>query len=179
MAGSDLWQTVAQQLAAATNNPYLYAQVQAESSFNPTAVSSEGCQGIAQICDSVNFDPFDPMASLQYMATRMQNAFSLFGNWRDALASYNCGVGCATKCQGQPLSCYPAETQAYVTSIMGSGSSAPSASSPAPSTPTPSLVTAMPTIAAPSKGAVFTFVVLTAVILIIAAVSVRRAPSGT
>jgi len=112
----------AQQVAAANGIPWdiFNAQIMQESGYNSQAVSRAGCKGIAQICDSVNFDPFDPLASLDYMGSRMAAAFSKYGNWSDALASYNCGNGCADKCAGN-LACYPAETQSYIASILGGG----------------------------------------------------------
>lgn len=77
---------------AAGINPYVFlGMIQQESSFNPSAVSSKGCQGIAQICDAVPFSPLDVSASLQYAAQRIANSLKTCGSYAGALAQYNSG----------------------------------------------------------------------------------------
>lgn len=117
-------QTAAQQIAAHYGIPWdvFNAQITQESGYDPSAVSSAGCIGIAQICDSVSFDPHDPFASLNYMAQRMSNAYAKYGDWGQALASYNCGDNCnGTGYVSPNASDWPAQTQAYVASILGGG----------------------------------------------------------
>jgi soluble lytic murein transglycosylase-like protein len=87
------FQSYAQMMAQEYNIPWplFNAQIQQESGYNPNAVSSAGCIGIAQICDNVPINKWDPFASLQYMAQRMAGAYQKYGNWEDALNSYNGG----------------------------------------------------------------------------------------
>lgn len=87
------------------------AQIQAESGFNPNAVSPAGAIGIAQIIPSTaaawGVNPRDPAASLNAAARHMGQSFRQYGNWRDALSVYNSGRPWA---QGQRFS----ETRNYV-----------------------------------------------------------------
>jgi soluble lytic murein transglycosylase-like protein len=112
-------------------DPHLFrAQIAAESGWNPSAVSSAGCVGIAQICDRVSFDPHDPVASMNYMAQRMSGSLRSYGgNYAAALAEYNCGAGCAGNWLAGKGS-LPAQTQAYIATILGGATSnAPSGAS--------------------------------------------------
>jgi hypothetical protein len=70
-------------------------QINAESAFNPYAVSKAGAVGIAQILPSwhPNVDPTDPFASLDYAARLMRGYINHFGSWRLALIAYNAGPG--------------------------------------------------------------------------------------
>ncbi len=70
-------------------------QINAESAFNPNAVSKAGAVGIAQILPSwhPNVDPTDPFASLDYAARLMRGYINHFGSWRLALIAYNAGPG--------------------------------------------------------------------------------------
>ena len=114
-------QAYAAQLASQYGiDPQIFAaQITQESGWDPSAVSKTGCQGIAQICDSVSFDTSDPIASLQYMANRDAQALSQFGgNWPLALVAYNCGPGCAQQ-YAIGARTLPAETQDYITKILG------------------------------------------------------------
>jgi len=70
-------------------------QINAESAFDPNAVSSAGAVGIAQILPSwhPNVDPTDPYASLDYAARLMRGYLNHFGSYRLALVAYNAGPG--------------------------------------------------------------------------------------
>lgn len=143
---STSWQD--QAAAAATvygiDPPMFVAQISAESGGDPNAVSKAGCQGIAQICDAVPFNPFDVTASLQYAANRMAQALQRYGgNYSLALASYNCGVGCADKVAAGKQN-LPAETVAYIQKILGGGG-APATSGTSPASSSGSSSTFAPT----------------------------------
>jgi Transglycosylase SLT domain/D-alanyl-D-alanine carboxypeptidase/Putative Flp pilus-assembly TadE/G-like len=100
----------------------LAAQLMAESSFDPYAVSSAGAQGIAQFIPSTAaayglHDPFDPAAAIDAQAHLMADLLRQFdGSPQLALAAYNAGPGAVEGCDCTPP--YP-ETRAYVTRILG------------------------------------------------------------
>jgi len=71
---------------------------QQESSYNPSAVSSEGAQGLMQIMPandaSLNVsNPFDPTQSANAGAALLQTYYNQYGNWTQALEAYNQGPG--------------------------------------------------------------------------------------
>jgi soluble lytic murein transglycosylase-like protein len=70
-------------------------QINAESAFDPYAVSTAGAVGIAQIMPALHpaVDPTDPYASLDYAARLMRGYIIHFGDWRRALVAYNAGPG--------------------------------------------------------------------------------------
>ncbi len=70
-------------------------QINAESAFDPYAVSTAGAVGIAQIMPTMHpgVDPTDPYASLDYAARLMRGYIGHFGDWRRALIAYNAGPG--------------------------------------------------------------------------------------
>lgn len=92
-------------------------QIRQESNFNPNAVSGAGAIGIAQIMPGTakgwGVDPHDPIASLNAAAKNMAAYVKKYGSYRDALVAYNAGPGRV----GGAL---PAETQAYIKTILGS-----------------------------------------------------------
>jgi len=99
----------------------LAAQLLAESNFNPFAVSPAGARGIAQFmpgtADAYGLrDPFDPVAAIDAQARLMSDLLGRSGSTALALAAYNAGPAPVDAC-----SCVPpyAETQAYVTRILG------------------------------------------------------------
>jgi soluble lytic murein transglycosylase-like protein len=103
-------------------------QINQESGFNPTAISSAGAIGIAQFMPAtaaaLGFDPHDPTVSLRMAALFMaQKQASYQGAEAKALAAYNAGDGtvqaAVTRCGTTWLSCMPAETQQYVAAILG------------------------------------------------------------
>jgi hypothetical protein len=70
-------------------------QINAESAFDPNALSSAGAVGIAQILPSwhPDVDPTDPYASLDYAARLMRRYLTYFGTYQRALVAYNAGPG--------------------------------------------------------------------------------------
>ena len=110
-------------------SPDLYVrQIQQESGFNPYAVSPAGAQGIAQFMPttaaSMGVNPWDPTSALYGGARLMAQLNQQFGgNYAQALAAYNAGPGAvqyAINAGGSNWYAYlPAETQNYVTVIMG------------------------------------------------------------
>jgi hypothetical protein len=98
----------------------LAAQLMAESSFNPRAVSPAGALGIAQFMLSTARsyglrDPFDPVASIDAQAHLMSDLLRQFHSVPLALAAYNAGSGAVAGCHCVPP--YP-ETRAYVARIL-------------------------------------------------------------
>lgn len=94
--------------------------INAESAWNPNAVSSKGAEGIAQLMPGTapNINRFDPFASLAYAAQLLRSYFDEFGNWDAAVAAYNAGPNAVRQYGGIPP--YP-ETQNYVAKILGTG----------------------------------------------------------
>lgn len=97
------------------------AQITQESGWNPNALSGAGAQGIAQFMPGTAAgmglsNPWDPVASLQAAAELDHSLFQKYGSWPYALAGYNAGSGAIAP--GSSPSSWPAETQAYVKSIM-------------------------------------------------------------
>ncbi len=98
----------------------LAAQLQAESGFNPGAVSPAGARGIAQFMPATAAayglrDPFDPRPAIDAQAHLMSDLLGQFGEIRLALAAYNAGPAPVAACDCVPA--YP-ETQAYVARIL-------------------------------------------------------------
>ncbi len=98
----------------------LAAQLEAESGFNPRAVSPAGALGIAQFMPATARsyrlrDPFDPIASIDAQAHLMSDLLRRFHSVPLALAAYNAGSGAVTACGCVPP--YP-ETRAYVARIL-------------------------------------------------------------
>jgi soluble lytic murein transglycosylase-like protein len=98
----------------------LAAQLEAESGFDPGAVSPAGAQGIAQFMPATAAayglrDPFDARAAIDAQAHLMADLLARFGSVELALAAYNAGPAAVAACGCVPA--YP-ETQAYVTRIV-------------------------------------------------------------
>jgi hypothetical protein len=99
----------------------LAAQLQAESNFNPFAVSRAGAQGIAQFMpDTARAyglrDPHDPVAAIDAQARMMRDLLRRFASVPLALAAYNAGPERVANC-----GCVPPipETRGYVARILG------------------------------------------------------------
>lgn len=94
--------------------------VQAESGWNPGAVSPKGARGLAQLMPGtaallgVNAD--DPLQNLDGGALYLRQQYDRFGSWRLALAAYNAGPEAVTRHGGVPPF---AETTAYVRAVWG------------------------------------------------------------
>src|SRR3954467_3792461 len=98
----------------------LAAQLYAESSFNPFAVSKAGAEGIAQFMPGTAqgmglSDPFDAEAAIDAQAHLMRDLVRQFGSVPLGLAAYNAGPGPVSAC-----GCVPPipETQGYVARIL-------------------------------------------------------------
>jgi soluble lytic murein transglycosylase-like protein len=113
--------------AAGINPTYFVRQIQAESGFNPGAVSPAGAEGIAQFmpatAKSMGVDPFDPLASLKAAAQLMYAYIQRFGSEDKALSAYNAGPGAtqsAINKGGVNWELYvPTQTQNYIATITG------------------------------------------------------------
>lgn len=94
--------------------------VTTESGFRPTAKSSKGAIGLAQLmpgtAQMLRVDPHDPKQNLEGGARYLSQQYRKFGNWRLALAAYNAGPGAVEKHRGVPPY---RETQNYVRAILG------------------------------------------------------------
>jgi hypothetical protein len=98
----------------------LAAQIEAESGFNPNAVSPAGARGIAQFMPATAAsyglrNPMDPKAAIDAQAHMMSDLLRRFRSVPLALAAYNAGPGAVASCRCVPP--YP-ETRAYVARIL-------------------------------------------------------------
>jgi soluble lytic murein transglycosylase-like protein len=88
--------------------------------INGTTRSSAGAVGIAQFmpatADDLGIDPLDPAQAIDGAARYLAQLHRMFGNWREALAAYNWGMGNVSR---RGIANAPAETREYVASIMG------------------------------------------------------------
>jgi soluble lytic murein transglycosylase-like protein len=113
--------SLARQAAAAEGIPedLFLNLVQQESGFNPSAKSSAGAQGYAQLMPGtaadLGVDINDPVENLRGGARYLKQQYEKFGDWSLALAAYNAGPGAVEKHGGIPP--YK-ETQNYVKSIL-------------------------------------------------------------
>jgi soluble lytic murein transglycosylase-like protein len=91
-----------------------------ESNFHPTARSSKGAIGLAQLMPQtaqyLGVNPHDPGQNLDGGARYLSQQYSRFGDWRLALAAYNAGPEAVERYRGVPPY---SETQRYVRAILG------------------------------------------------------------
>jgi soluble lytic murein transglycosylase-like protein len=94
--------------------------VHTESNFRPTAKSSKGAIGLAQLMPGtaqvLGVNPDDPRENLEGGARYLSQQYRKFGDWRLALAAYNAGPQAVERYRDVPPY---AETQSYVKSILG------------------------------------------------------------
>ena len=106
-------------------------QIQAESAFNPAAVSSAGAIGLGQLMPAtakeLGVDPTDPVQNLEGAARYMKQQLDRFGDPALALAAYNAGPSRVAKAGGIPKI---TETQNYVAKILGGKGGASMANQP-------------------------------------------------
>jgi soluble lytic murein transglycosylase-like protein len=121
--GADALAPLADQIAEENglDSGLFRALVQAESSWNPAAVSPKGAMGLTQLMPATARglgvgDPLDPIQNLQGGAKYLKSLLDQFGSPELALAAYNAGPGAVRRFGGIPPF---AETQAYVRRIMG------------------------------------------------------------
>ncbi|MCC6864437.1 MAG: lytic transglycosylase domain-containing protein [Rhodobacteraceae bacterium] len=94
--------------------------VQQESGWNPSAISSKGATGLAQLmpdtADLLGVDINDPEQNLRGGARYLRMMYDKFGSWRLALAAYNAGPKAVEAAGGVPDF---DETKNYVKAILG------------------------------------------------------------
>ncbi len=96
------------------------AVVEAESGFNPQAVSHAGAKGLMQLMDGTARslgvrDPFDPASNVTGGTKFLRSLLDRFGSVPLALAAYNAGPGAVEKYGGVPP--YQ-ETRKYVERVL-------------------------------------------------------------
>lgn len=102
-------------------DPHLvYAVIEAESNFQPDAVSPKGAQGLMQIMPETGRQlglqsPFDPERNIEAGVRYLRLMLDRFGSLPQALAAYNAGPGSVEQHGGVPP--IP-ETQQYVGRVM-------------------------------------------------------------
>ncbi len=114
----DLIAGVARQVGV--DEQLIRAVVEAESNFNPRAVSKAGAKGLMQLMDGTARslgvkDPFDPSANLEGGATFLRSMLDRFGSVPLALAAYNAGPAAVERYGGVPP--YQ-ETRSYVDRVL-------------------------------------------------------------
>lgn len=112
----------------------VHAVIEAESNWNPAAISSKGAQGLMQLvpgtAEGLGVDNvFDPAKNIEGGVTYLGMLLEKYGGDLDkALAAYNAGAGAVDRAGGVP---HNPETRAYVQKVIaayfrpGSGRGAP------------------------------------------------------
>jgi soluble lytic murein transglycosylase-like protein len=99
--------------------------------INGTTSSSAGAQGIAQFMPATaaqyGINPLDPSQAIPAAAKMVAALYSEFGTWPLAVAAYNWGSGNVQKWLDGDGATVPAETQNYVSNILGVTLNDPSA----------------------------------------------------
>ncbi|HPA73161.1 MAG TPA: lytic transglycosylase domain-containing protein [Spirochaetota bacterium] len=99
------------------------AVIEAESSYNPRAVSPRGAMGLMQLMPEVAQslgveNPFEPEENIRGGVTHLRRLMDKYrGDYRLALAAYNAGEGAVDRAGGVPD--YP-ETREYVNRVIQS-----------------------------------------------------------
>lgn len=99
----------------------LHAVVNAESAYNPDAVSPKGALGLAQLMPETAraygvSDARKPADNLRASARHLRDLLDRFGDLDLVLSAYNAGAGAVTKYGGVPPY---AETRAYIPKVAG------------------------------------------------------------
>ncbi|WP_411954154.1 lytic transglycosylase domain-containing protein [Alkalibacillus sp. S2W] len=116
----DMIQSVAERFNL--NQDLLKSVINAESNFNPEAISDAGAQGLMQLMPQTAealgvTNPFDPQQNIEGGARYLRDMLNRYdGNLENALAAYNAGPGNVDQYGGVPPF---AETQNYVSKILG------------------------------------------------------------
>ena len=119
---SGVYQDMARAAARRHNVPedLFLRLVRTELGFRPTAKSSKGAIGLAQLMPftarNLGVNPHDPKQNLEGGARYLSQQYRRFGDWRLALAAYNAGPEAVARYRGVPP--YK-ETQHYVKAILG------------------------------------------------------------
>lgn len=99
----------------------LHAVINAESSYDPHAVSEDGAIGLMQLMPATATllgveDPFDPIANITGGSRFLRRLLNQFKRLDLALAAYNAGAN-AVRRYGNRIPPYP-ETQRYVSKVL-------------------------------------------------------------
>jgi hypothetical protein len=93
---------------------------QVESGFNQNAMSGKGAVGVMQLmpgtASDLGVNPYNEDQNIDGGVRYLSQLYRQFGSWDTALAAYNFGPGNVSRGYA-----WPAETVAYVSSILGSG----------------------------------------------------------
>lgn len=111
----------------------VHSVIQAESNYDPFALSPKGAQGLMQLMPATArrlgvTNAFDIQQNLQGGASYLKYLMDLFGDQQLAIAAYNAGEQAVIRYGGIPP--YP-ETRDYVKRVGGNYSSAKKSASPA------------------------------------------------
>ena len=102
------------------------ALVEAESSFDPDAVSVKGAIGLTQLmpttAEELGVDPEDPLENLSGGARYLAAQYRRFGSWDLALAAYNAGPTRVARVGGVPDI---AETRSFVARVLDAAARPP------------------------------------------------------
>ena len=119
---------IAGEIAAANDIPpaLFIALIEAESGFDPDAVSVKGAIGLTQLmpatAEELGVDPEDPLENMTGGARYLAAQYKRFGAWDLALAAYNAGPSRVARLGGIPD--FP-ETRAFIARVLGNASRAP------------------------------------------------------